>query len=149
MIRVFCAALENSGRNWIQSCLAQHPELEVTGDSFPSQIGEARHYPVPDKPFDYLVIVCRDKTCQTRGVARRGYNQLTEGRFQDDENMHVLQGMMYCYADKCVFVSYETALRFQQEYWKFVFWTLGVAPVHIVTEYRDENVKYMNDGNGN
>lgn len=151
MIKVFCAALENSGRNWIQSCLAQHPELYVKGDSFPSQMGEGRHYPVPeDDLYDRLVIVTRDKTCQERGVERRGYNSLTPGRFTENLNVAMIGRIIVnTPPEQVVFVSYEGVLIYRQLYWDNIFVQLGVHPFNIVTDYRDENVKYMNDGNGN
>jgi hypothetical protein len=144
-IKVFVAGLENSGNHWVHSILSQHPDLEVSITSFPCEWGEKRCYPYPLEAPDTMVIVCRDSTCQRRGVIRRGYETGNEGKFTNEESIQAILSVASLTKRKVVFVSYETLVRYRDAYLKWLFWEIGVDPVEVKTEFRDENIKYMRD----
>lgn len=141
MIRVFVAGLESSGNHWIRSVLKHHPGLLVTGDSFPSDWCERRHYPQVE-PHDVLVIAARDRTAHRASVVRMGYEKDTEGKFPDEKSLELIASAA-TKSPKVVFASYETALLYRQAYWDFLFRCIGVDPVTVETEYKDGNVKYF------
>lgn len=140
-MKVFCAGMESSGNNWVRSVLSQHPELEISGNSFPSCMKEDRHYPIPGER-DAVVIIVRDRTCQQKSVERREFNAGNEGKFTEEENLICLEDLIQS-TPRVVFVSYESALIFRQAYWSNIFSQLGVPDFAVNTEYLDGNAKYF------
>jgi hypothetical protein len=142
MKTIFCAGLESSGNRWARSVLAQHPELNVTEDSFPSGDGTERHYPIPPKETDVVVLIVRDRTCQETSVLRNGYNNHSPENFHPTQNLDQLKALSQSHP--VVFFSYETALVFRQDYWDWIFNQIGVEPIPVKLEYQDGNSKYFN-----
>lgn len=141
-MKIFCAGLECSGNHWVWSVLGQHPDLEVTGASFPTEYGEKRCYEMPAPDVDAIIIITRDVNCQRASAASHNYNEATTDRFSDADNaMHLLS--LHALGKSVVFVSYETALVWGQWYWSSIFIQLGVEPVAIKTDYIDGNTKYV------
>lgn len=143
-MKVYATGLESSGNNWVRSVLKQHPDLQVDGDSFPTNYPEGtktRHYPVPPSDFDVLVVTVRDQNCSEASIKRREYNKGRENDFDFNKNVEAICAYI-SYSNRKVFVSYETALIYKQLYWDNIFRQIGVPPVRVKTEYRNENSKY-------
>lgn len=140
-MKIFVAGLESSGNHWVRSILSQHPFLLVTGDSFPSDGDVSRHYPVP-QDFDVLVVVAREQHCQQLSVLRRGYNKGRESDFSFEKDRNRICELIES-APRVVFVSYDTLLLYRQHYIDNVFEQIGVTPVEVTTDYRDETGKYI------
>lgn len=139
---VLVGGLESSGNHWMQSILEQHPELEVSIESYPRDMGLDRRYQYPKEQVDVFVLMARDSTCQRRSVIQHGYEKGTEGQFQNDENVAAVLAARVR-AKKTVWCSYETLVRYRQPYLDWIFQQIGVDPIVPQTEYRDANLKYL------
>ena len=147
MKKINVIALESSGRHWVDSLLRQNPELEVWGASFPYDPWPDRRYlPLPEDA-DALVVVVRDRNCQEKSVQNRDYNQgAPEGEFTPDKNRAAIEIEIARARQRSLpvyFFDYEAALLYRQTYLDWFFRLLGVPPVTIQTDWRDENRKYF------
>lgn len=140
-MKVFVAGFESSGNRWVRSVLAQHPNLVICGDSFPSGRFADRHYPSVDSGTDCLVIVIRDQTCRRKSVETNQYAIGRESDFSEELNLKAL--LNAANGIRIVFLSYESALTLKQFYWDNIFAQLGVRPITVSTEYIDGNAKYF------
>jgi len=144
MKKIYLTGLESSGQTWIRKCLNQHPDLDVIGDSAPTGWGryKERRYDCAPLDCDAFVIVTRDQTCHRLSVDKLGYNRGCEGQFTDEESKaHILNYASQ--ASNVLWISYEAVMCYGQDYFDWVFRQLGVTPIHIETEYRDGNLKYI------
>lgn len=142
-MKIATIGLESSGNHWIQDCLSEHPEIELAATtSAPAHGGKDRAYlPVPED-VDFTIVITRDRTCQARSVADRGYNKGNEDRFSQRENMDFILGQIDG-RENVLWVSYETAVNWGQPYFDWLFKQLGLETTNIETECVDGNRKYI------
>ena len=147
-MKINVIALESSGRRWVDSVLRTHPELDVTGTSFPIEGGESRRYPRVELS-DALCVVCRDLTVQFKSVERLGCNFSTASKFSTRENLDAVQKVIrefYLNSRPVVWISYETLLAYRDMYLASIFTQLGVDPQkydYTSVQYQDGNAKYF------
>jgi hypothetical protein len=144
-MKINVIALEGSGRNWVQSLLLKHPELEIWGESFPCFSFPERRYPTPPSGADALVVVVRDKSCQEASVYRRGFNTgYGEFEFSPDISRNEIGKVIKECRKTGVpvhFFDYEAALLYTNFYLDSFFKSLGVKPVLVDSDWRDANRK--------
>lgn len=145
-MKIAVIGLESSGTHWVQSILAQHPNLEVLHFSFPTEIGDKRHYPIiRNYSPDRVIIVCRDITCHLKSVARLGYNSADPDSFPDQDSIDHLRMVALIFGERCHFVSYEGLLIYKDSYIQNIFAKLGIAPFDPQVDYVDGNKKYFKE----
>jgi len=133
---------ESSGQTWLKSCLSQHPDLLVDGDSVPCEWGINRHY--PDLSYkENLIIICRDRTISQTSVRQRGYNHGYEGEAFNEDSVLLALELAASTAKNVLFVSYEGLLFYKQIYFNTIFDWLKVARIKVETTYKDGNLKYL------
>lgn len=141
-------ALESSGRRWVDRILAAHPELSVTGNSFPSDGGEHRRYPQIELS-DALCVVCRDLTVQFKSVEQLKYNLSTADRFSTADSLQAVGKVIADFQNHnrlIVWISYETLLAYRETYLRHIFTSLGVDRNNYdysAIDYVDGNLKYL------
>lgn len=144
-MKINVIALEGSGRNWVQSLLKQHPDIELWGESFPCFSHPQRYYPTPPPGADAVIVVVRDKTCQEYSVARRGFNVgYGENEFTPEQNLGEVSKLITTYKNMNTpvhFFDYEAALLYKNLYLDSFFKCLGLSPVQVESDWRDENHK--------
>lgn len=144
-LKIATIALESSGRHWMDSILRQHPDLElVAAMSEPSEWHPNRHYPEVPEGIDRLVVCVRDQNCSQASVTAMGYNTgYKPQEFAHEDNVRVGTQWIRRHSIRTVFFDYEAAILYRADYLDWFFIQLGLQPVPVEVEYRDENRKYL------